>query len=222
MTGHAHDQFQKEIYTFLRILGQNYLFASFAMAIGLIYIITSVLGTTPQILFLIRPPALSPVLRMITGALSLVSIGLGIGWMLVSFRMMKGISEIKTTLDEKKPAITDNELTCLIVRTLAYYRDKRSVIRMMVCICTIGGCIFLLLAIPSSIDFIRVILHGTDMTRQAVLLGLPLILVYYYIALKSLIVSYYFIRFSTTWDRRLGEIDASECTLKEKLGLDDQ
>lgn len=222
MPRQAHDQFQKEVRNFLRILGQNYVFASFAMAIGLIYIITSVFGTTPQILFLYRSPVLSPGLRMITGALSLISIGLGIGWMLVSFRMMKGISEIRTKLDEKESSITDDELTCLIVRTLAYYRDKRKVIRMMFFICTIGGCIFLLLAIPSSIDFILVILNGTELTRSAALLVLPLILVYYYIALKSLAISYYFIRFSKIWDQRLHEIDKSECALKKTLGLDEQ
>ena len=141
--------------------------------------------------------------------------------MLASFRMMREISEIIIKLDEKDLTITDNELTCLIVRTLAYYRDKRDIIRMMFYVCITGGCIFLLLAIPSSLDFFLIIQNGTDSPKGRFFFFLPVILINYFIALKSLVTSYYFIRFSKTWDRRLHEIEESECALKRTLGLDE-
>jgi hypothetical protein len=41
------------------------------------------------------------------------------------------------------------------------------------------------------------------------------------IAFAGLLSSAYFSKFSKTWDRRLHEIDASECALKKTLGLDE-
>ena len=41
------------------------------------------------------------------------------------------------------------------------------------------------------------------------------------IALASLLSSYYFSRFAKVWDRRLQEIEESECALKKTLGLDE-
>ena len=42
------------------------------------------------------------------------------------------------------------------------------------------------------------------------------------ISLASLLSSYYFSKFAKVWDRRLHEIEESECALKKTLGLDEQ
>ena len=47
--------------------------------------------------------------------------------------------------------ITDERLTCLIVRMLAHYRDNRRTIRTMILVCTLGGGCFFVLGIANSL-----------------------------------------------------------------------
>jgi len=211
----TRDQFTKEVRYFFNVAVQNLVFSSLAIAVGFIYIITAVLGTTPCI----PTPDLSPSLRMIIGALSMVSFGLGISWTLSSLKIIKGIEGIKTNLDKNGSKITDDGITCLIVRMLIYYRDNRDTIRRMVYVCIIGGCAFLFFGILWSLEFLKITGNGTEFSMKAYLL-IPVVLVYLGIAIKSLIYANYFSKFSKSWDVRLNEIDEFEWTLKKTLGLD--
>ena len=58
-------------------------------------------------------------------------------------------------------------------------------------------------------------------SRSIISLLIPAMLLTLGIALASLLSSYYFSKFAKVWDRRLHEIDESECALKKTLGLDE-
>jgi hypothetical protein len=107
-----------------------------------------------------------------------------------------------------------------MVRMLAHYREKKATIRTMVRVCTLGGLGFFILAIITGLKALSFSGSGLTFTFDNFLL-VPGMLLTLGIALTSLLSSYYFSRFSRTWDKRLSEIDASECALKEKLGLDE-
>ena len=114
---HALYQFRKEIRHFFLISILNLVFAAIALGFGVQYIVTAILAQGAD-------PAASG-LRILTGAVALVCIGLGTGWILATVRIFEGIVEIKDDLETEGTAITDHRLTCLIVRMLAHYRNNR-------------------------------------------------------------------------------------------------
>lgn len=205
-------QFRKEIRHFFLISILNLVFAAIALALGVQYIVTAILAQGAD------PVATG--LRMFTGAVALVCFGLGIGWILVTVRIFEGIVEIKDDLETEGTAITDNRLTCLIVRMLALYRDNRKTISTMILVGTLGGVCFFVLGIANSLKVLSVSLGGFAFTLDNLLL-IPAMLLTLGIALASLLSSYYFSQFAKVWDRRLHEIDESECALKTTLGLDE-
>ena len=162
-----------------------------------------------------------PGFRIFTGAIAMICFGLGISWILSTVRIFEGIVTIKDDLEKDGDAITDERLTCLIVRMLAHYRDNRKTIRTMILVCTLGGVCFFVLGIANSLKVLSVSSGGFAFTLDNLLL-IPAMLLTLGISLASLLSSYYFSKFAQVWERRLHEIDESECALKKKLGLDEQ
>ena len=211
-------QFRTEIRQFFLISLLNLVFAAIAIAIGVQYVVTAILSQTID-------PAIPgfpviPGLRIFTGAIGLICFGLGISWILSTVRIFEGIVTIKDDLEKAGDAITDERLTCLIVRMLAHYRDNHKTIRTMILVCTLGGGCFFVIGIANSLKVLSISSGGFAFTLDNLLL-IPAMLLTLGIALASLLSSYYFSKFAKVWDRRLHEIEESECTLKKKLGLDE-
>ncbi|PKL69176.1 MAG: hypothetical protein CVV30_06255 [Methanomicrobiales archaeon HGW-Methanomicrobiales-1] len=212
-------QFRTEIRQFYLVSLLNLVFAAIAIAIGVQYMVTAILSQTIDPLIPGFP--MIPGLRIFTGAIALICFGLGIRWILSTVRIFEGIVTIKDDLEKAGDAITDERLTCLIVRMLAHYRDNHKTIRTMILVCTLGGGCFFVLGIAHSLKALSVSAGGFAFTLDNLLL-IPAMLLTLGIALASLLSSYYFSKFAKVWDRRLHEIDESECTLKKTLGLDEQ
>jgi len=212
-------QFRTEIRQFFLVSLLNLVFAAIAIAIGVQYVVTAILSQTIDP-FIPGFPVI-PGLRIFAGAIALICFGLGIRWILSTVRIYEGIVTIKDDLEKAGDAITDDRLTCLIVRMLAHYRDNRRTIRTMILVCTLGGGSFFALGIVNSLKALSVSSGGFTFTLDNLLL-IPAMLLTLGIALASLLSSYYFSKFSKVWDRRLLEIGESECTLKRTLGLDEQ
>jgi len=212
-------QFRTEIRHFFLVSLINLVFAAIAIAIGVQYMVTAIIGQTLNPLIPGFP--VIPGFHIFTGAVAMVSFGLGIRWILSTVRIYEGIVTIKDDLTRNGDAITDERLTCLIVRMLAHYRDNRTTIRTMILVCTLGGVLFFVLGIANSLKVLSVTSTGFAFTVDNLLL-IPAMLLTLGISLASLLSSYYFSRFSMVWERRLHEIGESECSLKQKLGLDEQ
>jgi len=212
-------QFKTEIRHFFLISLLNLVFAAIAIAIGVQYMVTAILGQTLDP-FIPGFPMI-PGLRMLSGAIAMICFGLGISWILTTVRIFEDIVTIKDDLDKDGDAIADERLTCLIVRMLAHYRDNRKTVRTMILVCTLGGLCFFVLGIANSIKVLTISSGGFAFTLDNLLL-IPAMLLTLSISLASLLSSWYFSKFAQVWDGRLHEIGESECALKTKLGLDDQ
>ena len=212
------NQFRTEIRHFFLISLLNLVFAAIAIAIGVQYMVTAILSQTIDPVIPGFPVMLG--LRIFSGAIAMICFGLGISWILSTVRIFEGIVTIKDDLEKAGDAITEERLTCLIVRMLAHYRDNYQTIRTMILVCTLGGGCFFVLGIANSLKVLSVSSGGFAFTLDNLLL-IPAMLLTLGIALASLLSSYYFSKFAKVWDRRLHDIDESECALKKKLGLDE-
>jgi len=211
-------QFGTEIRQFFLISLLNLVFAAIAIAIGVQYIVTAILGQTLDPVIPGFP--VIPGMRMLSAAIALCCFGLGIQWILSTVRIFEGVVMIKDDLKKAGGAITDTRLTCLIVRMLAHYRDNRRTIRTMILVCTLGGVCFFVLGMANSLKVLSISSGGFAFTFDNLLL-IPAMILTLGISLASLLSSYYFSKFARVWDQRLNAIGRSECTLKQKLGLDE-
>ena len=205
-------QFRTEIRHFYIVSLFNLVFAALAIAFGAMYIIAAVNGLTADPVWLW--------LRIITGAIAMACFGLGISWLLSTLKVFEGVEAIKDDLDGEGDDISDNRITCLIVQMLAHYRDNRQTITSMILVCTLGGCGFFVLGLLNSLKALSFAPDGFGITTDN-LLAVPAMFLTLGIALASLLSSYYFSRFAKDWDRRLHEIEKSECALKRTLGQDE-
>ncbi len=206
-------KFRNEITNFYLISLLNIIFAALAIAFGIVYMIGAVTGISaePQI----------PLFRLLAGAAAMACFGLGISWLLTTVRIFEGVESIRDILCASGEEIPEERVTCLIVQMLAHYRDNRDTIRTMILVSTAGGWVFFLLSIATGIRALSLTANGGSVTFDCLSL-LPSIVLTLGIAIVSLLSSYYFSKFAKVWDERLHEIDASECALREKLGLDEQ
>jgi hypothetical protein len=204
-------RFRTEIRHFFTICVLNIVFAALAIAFGVQYIVAAILSLTTGLA--------TPGLRIVIGAVAMVCFGLGIRWLISTIRIFEGVEEIKDKLDAGGVSVTGDRVTCLIIQMLAHYRDNRRNIGTMIRVCTLGGCGFFVLGIVTSLEALSVTQDGIAFSLNNYLV-IPAMLLTLGIALASLFSSYYFSEFAKVWDLRLGEIEESECSLKNKLGLD--
>jgi hypothetical protein len=211
MTPENLPRFKKEINRFFALLLLNLAFGALVMAFGMQFIVTSVLGQTGI--------QASAILRALTGIFAMVCFGLGLSWVLFSARILKGITQIHREFRDHKGPVPEETLTCWIVRMTAHYRGNKKTIRNMILVCTLGGFCFIILRVLNNLEFFSFSLSSGSFSLNNYLL-IPSASLTLGIAMVSLLSSYYFMKFSKTWDNREDEISRSESELAEKLGLD--
>jgi hypothetical protein len=207
---HALRQFNTEITNFFIVALGNIVIAALTIAFVVQYIVGAVIAGSGE-------PAGSG-LRIVTGAVALTCFGLGISWITVTIRVFEGVESIRDMLSAHGEEITDEEITGLIVRMLALYRDEREAIRKMILISAGGGICFLFLGVSTGVELLNRVLQMSISTLEDWLL-IPEFLLMTGIAVASLFSSYDLLKFSARYDRRLGEIAESECTLQSELNL---
>ena len=210
MTDGTLNQFRNELTALFVIVVLNIVFGALAMAFGVQYMVSSVSGQAAgQFL----------VLRVVTGTVAMICFGLGIAWIISSVKIFDGIEEIREEFQDRKKPVSDETLTSGIIRMMAHYRQNTKTIHTMILVCTLGGFCFLALGIINSLEFLSISLSSGQFTLKNYLL-IPAALLTLGIALVSLLSSYYFSKFSRTWDLRLMETARSEEMLKKSLGID--
>lgn len=213
MNEQAYLRFRTEIRHFSLVAILNLIFAAIVMAMGVSYMVSAVFG--------IVPPGSGLLQQTLSGAVALACFGLAIGWIISTVRIYEGVEEISDELEESEDRLTEERITCLMVRMLAHYRDNRTAIQRMILVCTLGGCCFFVLGILTSLETLAITADGISFTLDN-LLVIPAMFLTIGIALTSLLSSYYFSRFAAVWDQRIRKIDESECAFRTHLGLDDQ
>jgi hypothetical protein len=200
-------QYKNELNSFFVLVLLNIVFGALAMAFGISFIITSVLGLTGG--------QMPPVLRILAGVLFMTGFGLGLSWVLSSAKVLKGITAIRRKYRECSDPVSAEILTGWIVRLVTHYRENKETIRWMTLICAIGGCAFLALGILNIVQGIAGLAVSTDFWMR----GLPFIaaVINLTIGFSSLLFYRYFRRYSAAWDLRLDETARSETILERTL-----
>ena len=209
-------QFRTEIRHFSRLSLLNHIFAALTITLGMIVIFRQVL---PSLLHVTTPmtPGFSPVIVMA----GIITTFAGIGWLRVSIQIAEGIRPVREEADERGDAMSDEELTSLIIRLLAYYRDNRDAIRTMVIVCTVGGLCLFLLGCMYGLEYLSVSGDGAEFSDDVFLI-IPALLLMPAVAIVSLFSSWYFSKFSRIWDFRIKVTEQSEMLLEKTLGMDRQ
>ncbi len=201
LTDTTDARFRRELDSFFAVTLLNVVFAVPAVGLGIAYVVASVLGTTD---------APSSWLRVLAGALALVSFGLGLAWLRSSSHVLRGILLVRRPFRRRRGPPSEEDVTRGIVGMVAHYRENRMIIRRMILVCTVGGFFFLAMGIVSAVEFASFSLAGGSVTVNGFAV-LPFALLALGIALVSLLSSYYFTRFSRSWDLRLaGTVRAEE------------
>lgn len=213
MTKENLARFKTEINSFFALILLNLVFGAMAMAFGMQFIVTSVPGLTGG--------QATVWLRVLTGAIAVVSFGLGLRSVLFSARILKGITLIRREFRHHKGPVPDETLTCWIVRMTAHYRGNEKTIRNMILVCTLGGFCFLILGLLNSLEFFSIGLSSGSFTLNNYLL-IPSAVLTLSVAIVSLASSFWFMKFSKTWDTRQEEISRSEQELAKTLGRTDE
>ncbi|PKL64781.1 MAG: hypothetical protein CVV32_06795 [Methanomicrobiales archaeon HGW-Methanomicrobiales-3] len=212
MNEQVHLRFRTEVRHFSLVAILNFIFAAIVMAMSVAYIVDAVFG-------IISPG--SPLLpRAFSGAVALACFGLAISWIISTIQVFEGVEEISGELEESDDPVSEDRITCLMVKMLAHYRNNQATIRRMILVSTLGGYCFFALGILTSLEAFVITSDGISFTLDS-LLVIPAMILTIGIALVSLLSSHTFSQFAATWDRRIEEIDAAECTLKKNLGLDE-
>ncbi len=211
MTDPAFHRFRKEIDSFYLVIILNIVFGALAMAFGIAYIVSSIAGLADWKALPLLPTAI--------GAVALAAFGLGLSWLISSVEILDGVDDIRSEYSGFTQPVPEEVLVSGIIRMIAHYREHQTTIRRMILVCTIGGFCFLALGVLGSIEFFSVDLTSGTMTLDGYRL-IPSIILTLGIAAVSLVSSYYFGKFSRTWDLRQDQAVRSEQVLAERLGRD--
>jgi len=186
----------------------NVVFSALAIAFGVQYFLSSVLGLAEGDPFSLW--------RITSAAFSMAGCGLGLFWVISGVKIMDGLDDIRSASRDRKAPVPGEVTICGIIRMIAHYLEDMKTIRTMICICTLGGFCFLALEIFSSIEFFSFCLTSGTITLGNARL-IPPALPALCIAFVSLLSSFYFRRFSNAWDVREGEISRAEQILADTL-----
>ena len=210
MTNRTETRYRRELNSFFAVTLLNVVIAAQAVGLALAYVVASVLGTTG---------VPTPALRALAGALALVCFGLGLAWLCSSARVLRGVAHVRRPFRRRAGPVSDEILTAGIVGMISHYRENRATIRTMILVCTVGGFLFLVQGVVSTVKVPSLNLPGGSVVVNMVAL-LPSALLTVGIGLVSLLSSYYFSRFSRVWDLRLEETARAEERLKSAMRMD--
>jgi hypothetical protein len=196
-------QFKRELDSFVIIVSLNMSAGALAMALAMTYISISV-----QNLPVWQVPG---PLRVPVAILCMLCFGFGLNWIVTSGRILKGVKSVRREYRSRAGTVSDETLTCWIVRVLAHYRENRQTIRWMVPVSVIGGCAFLVLGTSNLVQGIG------EMQAGAAVFAFIAALINLTIGSASIISALYFRRYSLAWDERQKTVTCSEDTLMHVL-----
>ena len=211
MTDTIETRFRRELNSFCGVTLLNVVFAAQAIALGITYVITVVLGTA-------EIPA-DPALRVLAGALALACFGLGIVWVRSSAVVLRGVAQIRRPFRRRWELAGEEEVTRGIIQMVAHYRENRRMIRTMNIVCIVGGFFFLAQGLVLALESASL---STGSVSLNVFALIPSAVLSVGIGLVGLLSAYYFTRFSRSWDLRLEGTARIEEQLKGIMEIDDR
>jgi hypothetical protein len=200
-------RFKGELDSFFLIVLLNMTFGALAMAFGMQYIVTVILGLPVW--------QTNPVIRIPAAMVALVGFGLGMSWILTSARMLRGIRDIRRESRHSPEPVNPETLTGWILKMTAHYRENQKTLRQMIVICRLGGCAFVMLGIVSLLQAFAAGSAGGDWWSWAI----PVIAaaINLTIGIVTILISIGFHRYASSWDQRLKTAASSEDVLQHAM-----
>ena len=187
-----------EMQSFKGLIITNLIGAAFALAFSIAYGIPKI---TPLLAEGVLEINQLPYLGLIV-----VGFVIGIGWITRSAELMDKHDDIVTELDQLNPS-DDEEITGIIVQSLAFYRENQTKIRQLGLVGRIVGIFLILTAIPQ----IQALLSGVYPLGNWMVIGQVFGLIGSLgVGVAGLYVPTLINRFSEKWDARLSSTEAAE------------
>jgi hypothetical protein len=200
--------FEEEFLSFFALYVMNLVIGALAIAFGVQYMFTSMLGLTAGL----APPEL----RIIAGAVAMVCFGLGIAWIMVTAKLSKSVKVVRDAYKQKKKReMTSDDFTCMLIHLMTQYREQKKTVRAMVFICQLGGMCFIIMALSGIPGIIAGLAAGDAIFTN--ILAVVAVVVMVIMGGGSLLISAYFQRYAKVWDSRLAAIATSEGELDRML-----
>jgi hypothetical protein len=208
MNKHTSQQFAGELRGFFIVSLLNVVFAAFATAFGIQFIVISVLALVEG-----ETSYVFPAIRILLGGAAAV---VGLQWILASVHIFSGIKQLRNEYRGLEEAISEETITGLIIRMISYYRENRETVQTMIIAGIFCGFFILILGIISSLEFLSFSFSSGTFTID-IHRVLPSAIPAYFIAMVSLFSAAFFKKFSKVWDLRQQEIDRAEENLRHVL-----
>jgi len=141
--------------------------------------------------------------------------GIGFFWILPSVSLMDFITDIQFKYFKKTNEFSNEKITSLIVKMISYYREESNNIKKMIIISRLGGIIFILNGIISSIDF-YVNFNSNFQINNNLIQIIGLILMFSW-GILSLFIPYFIKKFANLWEFRVKKSAEAEDIFRKHM-----
>ena len=201
---------QQEINSLLGLLIINLLCSGLALAFGAYFLMPNLIQMATTLTIEIDQIGLA-----ILGALAFA---IAIRWLISTAEMLDVQDELKTDLRscKEKQTLDEENLTALIVKMTAAYRENKPTLKRMMTISKVACALFALGASLAVIGAIAGALTGTPLWNTPLMLVNAAIC--YGVAAAAYVIPHFFGKYSTVWDARLDAADKAGVQLQKMLG----
>ncbi|MDD1670388.1 MAG: hypothetical protein LUQ67_03615 [Methanomicrobiales archaeon] len=200
------ETFAFELRSFFALCLLSLVFGALALAFGLQFIVTAILGMATTGDF-----GILPFLQALIGWAGAV---IGFRWILSSAGILKGVNRIRREYTALGKPVSGEAITGLIIRMMAHYRENWKTIWRMNLISTVGGAIFLALGLANLLQGITGLTGAANISALLPFLAAAINLT---IGLVCLFLSSWFRRYARAWELRLIEASRWEENLKQSM-----
>jgi len=198
---------ERELRSFFALAIMNIAFGGVAMALGISLGVQNVLAILEARNLLLPQLALT--------LLGFLAFGVSLRWLITSAEILDGVTDIKDDYERKKTNLVDENLTGLIVRMMAYYRENKSTIQKLTLVSKIAGVCFFINGIVLLINTVTNVMSGASF-GYILLLALATV-GNFLVSSSGIFIPRFFDRYSSTWEHRLDESSKVERELVEQL-----
>lgn len=198
MENDTFERFNREMRSFFALIILNIVGAGLGMAFGVAWGVGNV-----QPIFAGQP---IEILNLGIAGLALAGCAFAISWLVKSAEVFDGFDELKDEVSNVKAS--GDALTRLIVRSIAWYRDKQENIGQLKLGSRVTGMFFLASAALQAVNLVGTLGFTTQANNLLSVAGLALCLAF---GVLGLMIPTFITRFTATWDSRVeGSGEAEE------------
>jgi hypothetical protein len=188
---------KKEINSVTALSIVNITFSAIILALGIVLIVNNVFQLIEESSLI-----LSSIVYIIIGlAMALI----GFWWIISSASIMDFITDIQW----------QNEITSQIIKMISYYRENNQKIKRMIFISQVGGCIFIINGIISTIDLFFSLQSTFDLTKN--IMPISSIFIMFAWGASSLYIPRFIRKYASIWDNRIKQSIKAEEIIKQEM-----